>query len=341
MRCGASTTCCGSRAVFPSIRARLTVWLALLVTLCLAAFAVYLYVAVGQIVTANLDQTLRVQAQQIAAIYDFDVLDDIAQDREKDQRRVDIIVGGRSAASRVWAEVLDTQGHILTRSSNLGPRHVPLPAPARALVHTAPHLATLPAPMARLVDAPPHLSTQAVPGGALHVYSLPARQKGHIVGVVVVAAWWNKAATTTPAAVGRILTADLDQALRVQAHQIAAIYDFDVLQLDQEQVENQQRVDTSVGGQSAASRVWAEVFDTRGHILTRSSNLGPQHVPLPAPVATLVHAPPHLSTQAAPGGALHVYSWPALDDDGKIGGLVVVAAPLDKVQATMRLLQGL
>src|SRR5919199_1992139 len=265
MPCGASAMCCGSRAVFPSIRARLTVWLALLVMLCLAAFAVYLYVAVGHILTANLDQTLRVQAQQIAAIYDFDVLDDIAEDREKDQRRVDIIVGGQGTESRVWAEVLDTQGHILTRSSNLGPRHVPLPAPASTLVRAAPHLATLPAPAARLVDASPHLATQAVPGGALRVYSLPARHKGHIVGVVVVAAWWNWAATTTPAAVGRILTADLDQALRVQAQQIAAVYDFDVLDdLAHEKEENQQSVDTSVGGQSAASRVWAEVFDTQG-----------------------------------------------------------------------------
>ena len=247
--------------MFGSIRARLTVWLALLVALCLIAFAVYLYVAVGNILTANLDETLRVQAHQITAAYDFDVLKP-RHDKEKDQQRVDIIVGGQGGASRIWAEVLDTQGHVLTRSRNLGPRHVPLPAPASTLAHAAPHLATLPAPAARLVDAPPHLATQAVPGGALRVYSLPARQKGHIVGVVVVAAWWNKAATTTPAAVGRILTADLDQALRVQAHQIAAVYDFDVLQPDLEQVENQQRVDTSVGGQSAASRVWAEVFDT-------------------------------------------------------------------------------
>ena len=46
--------------MFPSIRAQLTAWLALLVTLCLTAFAVYLYVsvAVGQLLTANLDQAL-------------------------------------------------------------------------------------------------------------------------------------------------------------------------------------------------------------------------------------------------------------------------------------------
>src|ERR671937_1970923 len=170
MPCGASALCWGSRAVFHSIRARLTVWLALLVTLCLAAFAVYLYVAVGRILTANLDQALRVQAHQIAATYDFDVLEP-DDDKEENRRRVDIIVGGQGAASRVWAEVLDTQGHIVTRSGNLGPRHVPLPAP-----------------VARLVDAPPHLSTPAGPDGALHVYSLPARHEEQIVGLVVVAA---------------------------------------------------------------------------------------------------------------------------------------------------------
>src|ERR687883_161540 len=158
MPCGASAMCWGSRGVFHSIRARLTAWLALLVTLCLAAFAVYLYVAVGHILTANLDETLRVQAHQIAANYDFDVLKP-EHDKEKDQRRVDIIVGGQSATSHVWAEVLDTQGHILTRSSNLGSRHLPLPASASTLVRAAPHLATLPAPAGRPVDAAPHLST--------------------------------------------------------------------------------------------------------------------------------------------------------------------------------------
>ena len=45
--------------------------MALLVTLCLAAFAVYLYVAVAHILTADQDHVLRVQAHQIAATYDF------------------------------------------------------------------------------------------------------------------------------------------------------------------------------------------------------------------------------------------------------------------------------
>src|SRR5919199_5809590 len=338
MPCGVSAVRCGSRAVFPSIRAQLTAWLALLVTLCLAAFTFYLYAAVGRILTANLDETLRVQAHQIATTYDFDVLHP-DHDAVHDQQRVDLIVGGQSAASRVWAEVFDTQGRSLTRSSNLGPRHVPLPAPASRLVHAAPHLATLPAPAARLVAAPPGLSIQTVPGGTLHVYSLPARHKGQIVGLVLVAAMFHKAQATTPSAVGHILTADLDQMLRVQAQQIAAIYDFDVLHPDHDMVENQQRVDTTVGGQTAASHVWVEVLDTQGRSLTRSSNLGPRRLPLPAPASRLVNAAPRLTTHAVPGGPLHVFSQPASDDDGK--GLVVVAAPLDKVRATTHLLLGL
>jgi hypothetical protein len=125
-------------------RAQLTVWLALLITLCLAAFAFYLYVAVSHSLTADLDQTLRVQAQQITATYEFtDPHDrDYKEDVEDNQQLVDTSVGSPRAASRVWIEVLDTRGHLLTHSSNLGPRHVPLPAQAWALLHAGPRLAT-------------------------------------------------------------------------------------------------------------------------------------------------------------------------------------------------------
>ena len=95
------------------IRAQLTAWPALLVTLCLATFAVYLYVAVGQLLTADLDQTLRVQAQQVAATYHFDASD--SGDEDKDEQHVDTSVGNQVAA-RVLAEVFDTQGHMLATS---------------------------------------------------------------------------------------------------------------------------------------------------------------------------------------------------------------------------------
>src|SRR5919204_3154714 len=115
MRCGASAMCCGSRAVFPSIRARLTAWLALLVTLCLAAFAVYLYVAVDHILTADQDQTLRLRAQQIAAAYDFSAPreKDAKEEMGHNQQRVDASVGHQIAAAHVWVEVFDTRGHLL------------------------------------------------------------------------------------------------------------------------------------------------------------------------------------------------------------------------------------
>src|SRR5919201_570994 len=96
MRCGASAMCCGSRAVFPSIRAQLTAWLALLVTLCLAAFAVYLYVSVSHILTVDLDNTLHAQAQQVAATYHFDAPD--SGDEEKDEQRVGLVVIAASLA---------------------------------------------------------------------------------------------------------------------------------------------------------------------------------------------------------------------------------------------------
>jgi hypothetical protein len=94
---GASAMCCASRAVLPSIRAQLTTWPALLVTLCLAAFAVYLYVAVGRLLTANLDQTLRVQAQQVVATYHFDASD--FGDEENDEQHVDTSVGNQPVSS--------------------------------------------------------------------------------------------------------------------------------------------------------------------------------------------------------------------------------------------------
>src|SRR5207248_5279932 len=136
-----------------------------LIALCMGAFAVYLYVAVAHKLTADLDQSLRLQAQQVAATYDFDAPG--SGDEEKDEQRVDTSAGDQSAAAGVWVEVFDTRGRVLAHSSNLEPRHLPLPAPASTLAHVA-----------------PCLSTRAVPGGALHVYSLPASHDGHIVGLV-------------------------------------------------------------------------------------------------------------------------------------------------------------
>ncbi|HKC76162.1 MAG TPA: HAMP domain-containing protein, partial [Chloroflexota bacterium] len=176
--------------MFSSIRAQLTAWLALLVTLCLVAFAFYLYLAVGQSLTANLDQVLRVQAQQVAATYEFDVPD--SGNAEQDEQRVDTSLGDQFTAAGILAEVFDPQGHFLAGSSNLGPWHVPLPAPAWALV-----------------DAAPRLSTQAVPTGALRVYSLPAIHGGQVVGLVVVAASLHAVLATTQAMLALLVAGGL------------------------------------------------------------------------------------------------------------------------------------
>src|SRR5947199_8227146 len=122
--------CCGRRAVFASIRAQLTAWLALLITLCLAAFALYLYVAVGQILTADLDQTLHVQAQQVAATYKFEAPESASNENGPSD---DAHTDDQFAAARVFVETFDAHGHVLARSANLAPRHLPRPAPAAAL----------------------------------------------------------------------------------------------------------------------------------------------------------------------------------------------------------------
>ena len=80
------------RQLFPSIRAQLTAWLALLTTVCLVAFAFYLYVAVSHSLTADLDRVLRVQAQQVAVTYHFDASD--SGDDENDEQHVDTSVRG-------------------------------------------------------------------------------------------------------------------------------------------------------------------------------------------------------------------------------------------------------
>ena len=75
------------RQMFPSIRAQLTAWLALLTTLCLVAFAFYLYVAVSHSLTADLDRVLRVQAQQVAATYEFDAPESGDEEQDAVRRR--------------------------------------------------------------------------------------------------------------------------------------------------------------------------------------------------------------------------------------------------------------
>ncbi len=164
-----------------SIRARLTVWLALLIALSMGAFALSLYVAVTQVLTGDLDQTLRVQAQQVAGNYDFGAPEG---NNDANGQHVDIGAVNQFATAGILVETFDAWGRLLARSSNLGARALPLPAPAGTLAHGT-----------------PRLSTQAVSGGAgtLRLYSLPAVQGGQVVGLVLVAAPLHEVAATTGA----------------------------------------------------------------------------------------------------------------------------------------------
>ena len=68
----------------------------------------------------------------------------------------------------------------------------------------------LPAPASTLVDAAPRLATEAVPHGALLVYSLPARDgDGQMVGLVVVTASLHEVQATTQAMLALLVAGGL------------------------------------------------------------------------------------------------------------------------------------
>jgi two-component system, OmpR family, sensor kinase len=159
-----------------SIRARLTLWLALLMVVCMAVFGFCLYVAEANALTTSVDQTLRVQAQQVASSYDFG---SPANGNETGQH-VDISAVDQFATANLFVETFDTQGQPLARSQNLGHLHLPDETHAAMLLH-----------------ASPHLSTQAVPGSTLRVYSLPAVRGGSLIGLVMVATSLQEVTATT------------------------------------------------------------------------------------------------------------------------------------------------
>ncbi len=162
-----------------SMRARLTLGLALLIVLCLGMFAAYAYVAVAGALNDDLDRTLRVQAEQIAATSDFVVPEFggaiVAQPSE-------LGVVDQVAKAGIMVEVFDLRGRVTERSDYLGPRLLATPAGAMGLARQ-----------------PAHAYTQQVRGGTLRIYSLPARQNRHLVGVVLVAATLRGVAATAQA----------------------------------------------------------------------------------------------------------------------------------------------
>lgn len=160
-----------------SIRSRLTLWLTVLIALCMGAFALYLYVAVDATLTGNLERTLRVQAQQVVSNFDFQG-PELGNDGTG--QHIDIGAVDQFATAGLFVEAFDARGQLVARSSNLGRLHLPDEARAAALLRMA-----------------PHLSTQSVPGGALRVYSLPAVRGGHTVGLVLAAASLREVTSAT------------------------------------------------------------------------------------------------------------------------------------------------
>ena len=159
-----------------SIRGRLTAWLALLIAVCMAAFALYLYAAVHSALIGDLDRSLRVQAQQVAVSYDFGAPE---AGGNGNGQHTDIGAIDQFTTGGVFVETFDAQGRLRARTSNLGRRSLSLPAPAATLLRT-----------------PPRSFTQAAPGDSLRVYSYPARSGGQLVGLVVVAASLHETTTT-------------------------------------------------------------------------------------------------------------------------------------------------
>ncbi len=155
-------------AILGSMRARLTVGLAALILLGLGAFAVYAYVAVTTTLTADLDQTLRLQAEQIAATSDF-----VAPEFPGTvaPRPAELGVVAHVAEAGIVVESFDPQGRVTERSDTLGPQQLVTSAEALALTMR-----------------PPHLYTRSLVGDPLRVYSLPVRRGGRLIGLVVVAA---------------------------------------------------------------------------------------------------------------------------------------------------------
>jgi len=180
----------------PSIRGRLTLWLSLLITLCMIAFALFLYLTVRGALTGDLERTLRVQAQQVAASFDFGGPEAGA---DGSGQHVDISAVDQFATAGLFVETFDARGRLLARSSNLGRLSLPGVARAAALVRATPD----------------DYATEAVPGGEVRVYSMAAVRGGHTVGLVRVAASLDVVTRTTQTLLGLLVAGTLGLVLLV------------------------------------------------------------------------------------------------------------------------------
>ncbi len=142
------------------------------------AFAIFLYVAVSDVLQSDLDRTLRVQAQQVATSFSFDSTLPEAGSGGAAQH-TDIAID-QFAAAGLFVETFDARGRLLARSSNLGHLHLPEEKTAATLLHLAPHYVTV-----------------TVPNEQLRVDSVPVVQSGRTIGLVLVAAVLHTVSSTT------------------------------------------------------------------------------------------------------------------------------------------------
>lgn len=148
-----------------SLRARLTLWLVILIVLALSVFASFLYITVRTTLTTNLDHLLVIQAQHIATLYDPTATEGGANVQQGEGNSIDQMVLGR-----LYVEVFDNHGLRVSHSSSLRAFDLPLRSSALLLLHRA-----------------PSFYTSSLAGVPLRIYTLPVASDGHVVALVVVA----------------------------------------------------------------------------------------------------------------------------------------------------------
>ncbi len=103
-----------------SIRVRLTLWYVGLLAIVLLLFGLLLYWVLYRSLMAEVDRTLMARAQQVARFIQVDRVSSLFSGRVRLVPRVDPL-----SSPGVFLQVLDTNGNVLDRSSNLGQDFLP------------------------------------------------------------------------------------------------------------------------------------------------------------------------------------------------------------------------
>lgn len=110
--------------MFDSVRTRLTLWYAGVLTVSLIAFAVLVYYAAASIFYARQDELLRSTAETVASAY--------VQELEEEQsvaKAKDVVLAQMVFPNR-YVEVVDADGRVVAWSGNLAGHQFTIPAPA-------------------------------------------------------------------------------------------------------------------------------------------------------------------------------------------------------------------